>query len=305
VGYPNPDRSHFSSMDIWHTARRDVESMRRLTGWLGRYLDRRAAGGEAGKDTQSPALHLGAERQPLAVVAQNVRVPSVSSIDGFKLNTGNDAAFAAAVEAAVAARRADAQDNNLIQFLQSSTVTAIASSKQMQDAIQRYKTDVKYPVTSLGKKLQTTAQLIDAGFSTRIYYVELGGFDTHSNQAPTHAAQLREFSDAVAAFIKDIKAHGYGERVLVLSFSEFGRRLKENASRGTDHGAAAPLFLAGARVKPGLIGTHPSLTDLDSGDVKHHTDFRQIYATILDQWLKTDSKAVLGEAFKPVAALQM
>ncbi|MEX2215847.1 MAG: DUF1501 domain-containing protein [Phycisphaeraceae bacterium] len=301
VGYPNPDRSHFSSMDIWHTAMREVQSMRRMTGWVGRYLDKYLA--REGREV--PALHLGQERQPLAVVAEDVRVPSISSGDSFKLNVGNDRLLGQMIESSVKADRAAAKENELLGFLHTSMSSALVSSQRLQDALKNYKTSVQYPSTGLATKMKTIAQLIDGGLTTRIYYVTLDGFDTHATQAPTHAAQLKEYGDAVAAFMKDMVEHSHDQRVLVMTFSEFGRRVKENASRGTDHGTSAPMFLAGAKVKPGLIGKHPSLTDLDSeGDMKHHTDFRQVYAAILDNWLGADSKAVLGEAFKPAAVLK-
>ena len=300
IGYPNPDRSHFSSMDIWHTAVRDMEKMRRTTGWVGRYLDKYHAT-NAG---DSAALHLGNDRQPLACVAQRVRVPSVANMDAFKLNVGGEPQLAAIIESAAKVDRVGGKGDDLLGFLQQSTVTALLSSKRMQEAIQQYKTSVNYPGTGLAQRMKTVAQLIDAGLSTRIYYLTLEGFDTHANQAVTHAAQLKELGDAIAAFLKDIKEHGHDQRVLTMTFSEFGRRVKENASRGTDHGAAAPMFLAGAKVKGGAIGKHPSMTDLDEGDLKHHTDFRQVYASVLDKWLGADSKAVLGEAFKPVMAFK-
>jgi uncharacterized protein (DUF1501 family) len=298
IGYPNPDRSHFSSMDIWHTAARDAEKMRRMTGWVGRYLDKYYAGAAG----DSAALHLGQDRQPLAVVATSVRVPSVANIDGFKLNLGGSPQLAPIIESAAKAQREGARGDDLLGFLQQSTVTAILSSKRMQEAVQQYKTSVQYPGTGLASRMKTVAQLIDAGLTTRIYYLTLDGFDTHSNQAATHAAQLKELGDATAAFMKDLKEHGHDQRVMTMTFSEFGRRVKENASRGTDHGAAAPMFLAGAKVKSGPIGKHPSMTDQDEGDLKHHTDFRQVYAAILEKWLGADSKAVLGAAFTPVQA---
>ncbi len=300
VGYPNPDRSHFSSMDIWHTAVRDMEKMRRMTGWVGRYLDQH----QAANTGDSPALHLGHDRQPLAVVARRVRVPSVANMDAFKLNLGGQPQLAPIIESAAKADRAAAKPDDLLGFLQQSTVTALLSSRRMQDAVSQYKTGVNYPGTGLARRMKTVAQLIDAGLSTRIYYLTLEGFDTHANQAVTHANQLRELGDAMAAFHKDLKEHGHDRRVVTMTFSEFGRRVKENASRGTDHGAAAPMFLTGAAVKGGVIGKHPSMTDLDEGDLKHHTDFRQVYATLLDRWLNADSQAVLGAKFAPVAALK-
>jgi uncharacterized protein (DUF1501 family) len=153
---------------------------------------------------------------------------------------------------------------------------------------------VEYPDSGLAQKLRIVAQLIGAGLATRVYYMELDGFDTHAQQRDAHAALLSEFSAGVKAFMDDAVHQKFADRVLVLSFSEFGRRLAENASEGTDHGAAAPVFLAGGRVKGGLVGAQPSLTDLDDGDLKHHTDFRQLYATVLERWLHCPSESALG-----------
>jgi uncharacterized protein (DUF1501 family) len=156
----------------------------------------------------------------------------------------------------------------------------------------------------LAGKLKQIAQLIDAGLGTRIYYVSLDGFDTHSNQLAGHAALLNELSASVTAFVDDLAARGQLDRVLVMCFSEFGRRVRENASQGTDHGTAAPVFLAGGRVHTGIIGAHPSLTDLDGeGDLKFHTDFRRLYATLLEQWLACPSQRVLGGSFAPLDLL--
>lgn len=295
IGYPNPDRSHFASMDIWHTAR--LEPTRRTEGWVGRYLDANAK--RDGRDT--PCLHLGSERQPLAVLARDIRVPSVRSLDNFKIELGGDEALARAVSATATAQRA--AGNELLGFLKTSNEAALVSSKQVHDALKRYDTPVAYPGSSLAEQLKLVAQLIDAGMSTRIYYLSLDGFDTHSDQGEAHAALLTEWGSAVGAFVEDLAHHGHADRVMVMSFSEFGRRVKENASAGTDHGAAAPMFLAGGKVKPGLIGKHPSMTDLDDGDLKFHTDFRQVYAGILEDWLGCDSAAILGKQFAKVPVL--
>ena len=146
--------------------------------------------------------------------------------------------------------------------------------------------------------------MINAGLKTRIYYVTLDGFDTHSNQRDAHAGLLNQLSGAVSAFLEDITHHGHGRRLMVMSFSEFGRRVKENASNGTDHGAAAPMFLAGQNVIGGLMGEHPSMTDLDDGDVKFHTDFRRVYAGVLHQWLGWDAAALIGKQFAPLDVVQ-
>ena len=309
VGYPNPDRSHFSSMDVWHTARREAASAAgpgyRATGWIGRCLDAHpelAGGGAggAGAGTGLPGLHLGSGsgRLPLALVGDDLKVASVQALEGFKLEDGGDERVRKAVQQVAAAPR-DGGDE-LVAFLQRGTLAALESSRRVQESVRRYKTDVKYPDSGLASRLKTVAQLIDAGLNTRIYYLDLDGFDTHANQAAAHASLLTELSGAVSAFVEDAHQHGHGRRVAVMTFSEFGRRVKENASQGTDHGAAAPMFVAGGSVKSGLIGKHPSLTDLDEGDLKHSTDFRSVYAGVLEHWLGVPGAPVLGHEYKPL-----
>jgi uncharacterized protein (DUF1501 family) len=302
VGYPNPDRSHFSSMDIWHTARPELYKGRgerdgpghRVTGWIGRCLDCNAPAGTQG---DMPALHLGSGRLPLALVGEQLRVSSVAALESFKLDAADDHVVKAMRQAAAVKR--DPGDD-LVAFLQRGTLSAMDSSKRVQESLGRYKTDVKYPESTLAQRLKTVAQLIDAGLGTRVYYLDLDGFDTHANQNAAHAGLLGELSAAMNAFVSDLDKHGHGKRVLTMTFSEFGRRVKENASQGTDHGAAAPLFVAGGKVKTGLIGKYPSLSDLDEGDLKFTTDFRGVYAAVLEQWLGVPSAPVLGGKFEPV-----
>ncbi|MDX1927616.1 MAG: DUF1501 domain-containing protein [Pirellulaceae bacterium] len=295
VGYANPNRSHFESMDIWHTCHPKNES--RTTGWLGRYLDQNMK--LDGSDV--PAIHFGGEQQPLALQARDVRVPSVKSLDEFKLQSGNDQ-FRDTVSQLAATQRATSSE--LLGFVQTSTSAALVASDRVATAQSDYKSAVEYPQTDLARKLRIIAQLISAGLNTRIYYVTLDGFDTHSQQADAHAALLRQWCDAVTAFTRDLAEHGHGERVLTLSFSEFGRRVEENASKGTDHGAAAPLILTGNAVQAGFRGDQPSLTDLDDGDLKFHTDFRQVYSTVLGDWLGTDSERVIGARYDSLPILK-
>ncbi|HQR41212.1 MAG TPA: DUF1501 domain-containing protein, partial [Gemmatales bacterium] len=162
-----------------------------------------------------------------------------------------------------------------------------------------------YPGTPLAQKLRNIAHLIDAGLTTRVYYVSIDGFDTHSDQAGNHTRLLGELSSSLTAFYKDLKSRGHHKRVLILTFPEFGRRVKENGSLGTDHGAAAPVFLIGGKVQPGLIGMHPRLDQLDDGNLKHHTDFRSIYSTILDQWLGISSKVILQKHYNSLPILKV
>jgi uncharacterized protein (DUF1501 family) len=296
VGYSNPNRSHFESMDIWHTGQRKLD--RRREGWLGRLLE--ASPSSAGRDV--PAIHLGQEQQPLALSARNIRVPSVASLDRFRLQDISDAQVRERIRLLTSAERDDTV-GDLLGFVQSSAVAALDASARLEQATRHATSSVTYPNHPLSEKLRTVAQLISAGMKTRIYYVALDGFDTHAQQAAAHRALLGHWGDAMQSFYKDLQERGHAERVLMLSFSEFGRRVAENASEGTDHGAAAPVFLSGPAVKAGLIGEHPSVTDLDDGDLKHHTDFRQVYATVLEQWMQTPSQPILGDKYTPVPAI--
>jgi uncharacterized protein (DUF1501 family) len=297
VGYPNPDRSHFRSMEIWETARLDNGADALATGWLGRVVDRTPAapGGDLA------ALHVGPRRLPLALKARRVEVPSVETLAQFRLKVeGDDAQRRAAREALDAVAGAPRDDDPLLGFVRRSALAAYASTKRLEALGDEAPGATKYPATGLARRLALIARLIKADFKTPIYYTTLDGFDTHANQLGTHAALLTELSDAVAAFCADMADAGQTDRVAVLSFSEFGRRLAENASAGTDHGAAAPVFVAGPVQQAGLIGTHPSLEDLDDGDPKFHTDFRRVYAALLTNWLGVEAAPILGEGFAPL-----
>ena len=172
------------------------------------------------------------------------------------------------------------------------------SSDDILRVTQNYQPSTKYPQGELGEGLRLVAAMIRGGLSTRVYYVHLGGFDTHANERGRHDQLMQRFAEAIGAFWADLKAQKNDERVMMMTFSEFGRRVAQNASGGTDHGAAAPMFLFGPRVKGGIVGDNPSLTDLQAGDIKHQTDFRSVYATLLQQWLDTPSKPILGQQFK-------
>ena len=287
VGYPDPDRSHFNSMDIWHTARRDLAARR--TGWVGRYLD--AQPGEGWR-----AVHVGQERQPLALTGARAYAPTVESLSSLQLN--NQPKFQSQLPDLITSPRKT--PTPLLEFLQAHALQAVVASEQIQRAVQEESGPVRYPEYGLGQRLRLVAQLIEADLGARVFYVTLAGFDTHADQAGAHAALLRELGDSLSAFMEDLNRRSQQDRVLVMMFSEFGRRLQENASRGTDHGAAAPMFLAGGRVPTGLIGEHPRLDDLDQGDLKFHTDFRAVYAGALEQWLGVESAPILGGAFVPV-----
>jgi uncharacterized protein (DUF1501 family) len=268
-GYPKPNRSHFKSMEIWHTADPHAAS-ERATGWLGHYVDHLRRGTEG----LFRAVNIGPEL-PQALVADEQIVPSIPAAD----------------DATVA-----------MQYLARHATNAVIDAGAIERAAARYRPDAIYP-GGLGQNLKLIAQLIAANAGTKIFYCQASGFDTHANQLGQHERLLRNLSDSIAVFLGDMTAKGYGEKVAVMCFSEFGRRVEQNSSGGTDHGAAGPMFIAGGRVKGGVYGAHPSLSDLEDGDLKYTTDFRRIYATLLDRWLNVSSSTILKNTFEPVAFL--
>ena len=194
-------------------------------------------------------------------------------------------------------------DDPLLGFIRQTTLSAYESSSRLEQVAPKAG-GPKYPNFGLARRLELVAQMIKAGFGTRIFYTSLDGFDTHANQLGTHAALLTELSDSLGAFHDDLSAAGQADRVVVLAFSEFGRRVAENASLGTDHGAAAPVFVVGPVAKAGLVGNHPSFDDLDDGDLKYHTDFRRVYASLLADWLDCSPQSVVGAGFSPLPLLR-
>ena len=183
------------------------------------------------------------------------------------------------------------------EFLQRTALNARVYADQIRKTASTVQNKANYPQSRLGADLKLVAQMIASGAPTRVYYVTLGGFDTHSNQIQRHDQLMAQLGSAVESFITDLAALGHLDRTLVMTFSEFGRRVEQNASGGTDHGAAAPMFVFGKRVREHIVGTHPSLTNLDQGDLKFNTDFRSVYATVLQNWLETPSKPILGQQF--------
>lgn len=284
VGYASPNRSHFESMDIWHSCSSKQE--RTGSGWLGRYLGSTA--NASAKD--APGLHIGGEPLPLALVERSVQVPSIASLDQMRVKGSKWNRVQPPADAA--------NDPGLLGFVSTSAQAAMAASERLESALSSPDTSGDFPDTPLGEKLKIISRLILAGLGTRIYYVTLDGFDTHANQLEAHAALLRQWSDAVSSFCQSMERGGQRDRVLVMTFSEFGRRVAENASLGTDHGAAAPMFFAGPVFASQILGDMPSLSDLDDGDLKFHTDFRDVYSVVVDQWLGGHSSKVVGPAFE-------
>ena len=292
VGYPNPSQSHFRSMDIWQAGSTDEK----LTdGWIGRAL-RQLKG--------APSFHIKSsnDKAPLAVAGAPASVPSITTLEDFQLQMAAASGADKKDQRAIIEGAAQKKETGsaLLDFVHRTAADTYASSRRLQEIGKNYQPKSPYPNTPLATQLKLAAQLIDAGLGARVFYLSIGSFDTHSGQAPTHANLWSQVSGAVTAFTKDMKARGHGDRILTMTFSEFGRRAKENGSRGTDHGSAAPILLVGGKVKAGVVGKHPSLTELEMGNLKHHTDFRQVYAGILDTWLGVSSKDVLGGEFKAV-----
>jgi uncharacterized protein (DUF1501 family) len=214
------------------------------------------------------------------------------------------------LRAAIAAGNWDAdpasETDGLRQFVTQQVLTAYATADefQRQALINSSADGANYPDTQLGSRLKLVSKLLKSDTRTRVFYTIQGGYDTHSTQLYTHSQLLREFSDAVKAFLDDLKLAGLDDRIVLLAFSEFGRRVQENDSQGPDHGTAGPVFLTGASVRPGLAGATPDLTDLENGDLKMHVDFRCVYATVLDAWLGVDSEIVLGGTFRTLSLIE-
>jgi uncharacterized protein (DUF1501 family) len=296
VGYPNPNRSHFESMAIWQTAK--LPPADGTPGWLARSLDRQLStpGGD------SPALQVSTGSLCTALAGSQKHVPAFDNLEQVRRRLGMSAGADADRQRAdldrLGAQRRGAP-GSLLQFVERCTLMTYASSARLEGILQGKSAPRGYPeVYPLAQHLLLIAQLIKAGLNTSIYYTQLDGFDTHANQLGTHSHLMQVLDSSLSAFLNDLNRSGEAKRVLVLVFSEFGRRLRENASGGTDHGTAAPVLLLGCGVRPGVHGPYPNLQDLDAGgDPKHALDFRQVYATILDHWLGCPSQQVLGEKF--------
>ena len=289
VGYPNPNRSHFRSMEIWHTA--DPAGSGPRTGWLGRLFDSEcpSCGPTAG------IAMLGAE-MPLAMQGTAGRAVVLESPQAF----GFHPLLGAGLEEAEAFRRLMQPvpgEEPTVDFLTHTAMDATLASDEIKRMTGHLSVAGIYPRDPFSAKLRLVSELIAAGAPTRVYYVGLGGFDTHAAQAGRHDRLLEQMGAGLDAFVRDLTQKGLLDRALVITFSEFGRRVAENASAGTDHGAAAPMFLIGGAVKPGIHGAHPGLTDLDQGDLKFQVDFRGVYATILEHWVGVDSQTILGGRF--------
>ena len=285
-------------MDVWHTA--DPELKETRTGWLGRSLDR----SPDAKNNALFAFHLGDE-VPRMLLSESQRVTAFSSIQDYTMNADRNAPNdRARIEVAFGGMMGGGESGaGGMGLVRRTAAQAIASAAELKDVLAKSATNATYPGTGLAQQLKLAAQVIGTELPVHIVSIGFGGFDTHANQKPQHANLWTQIDDALAAFHDDLTQRNRADEVVVFVFSEFGRRVAENGSGGTDHGAAAPALLFGKPVRGSLFGKHPSLTDLDDGDTKFAVDFRRIYAALLDRWLGVDAKSVLGSSFEPLDVL--
>lgn len=286
VGYPNPDRSHFRSMEIWHTA--SDSDVFAGSGWIGRYFDNTCSG---------------RARPQAGVAIMKERPQAFDGEEGFGVVFDRPERFGwregkggDTIARFKELNEQNQKDNPTLDFLQHMTSNAIMSSREVREAADR----AGFESSRRGRSdpLRTVAGLIKGDLATRIFYVSMGGYDTHAGQAGKHDSLLGQFATSLANFQDTLEKEGLADRVLTMVFSEFGRRVSQNASGGTDHGTAAPMFLIGSKVRPGLHGPMPDLMDLDKGDLKYSIDFRSVYATVLEDWFRTDSSAILQQRFE-------
>jgi uncharacterized protein (DUF1501 family) len=291
VGYPNPNRSHFKSMAIWHTAnvnlpREDALDLQTNAslGWIGRALDE----GRKPADGSPAAQFIGSGSLPLALRSQRSVASAITRPEDSVLMLKAGASHTVMTQSTLG--------EDLAGFVRRSTLDAYATSERTAQVLRAEDKGARYPATELAGRLRVLARLIKGGGGTRVFYTTHEYYDTHYEQLQPHANLLGELSGALKAFLDDLAAAKLADRVLVLCFSEFGRRVRENGSQGTDHGTAGPVFLAGPGVKARLVGQTPKLLDLQDGDLKMTTDFRQVYATVLEDWLELPSRpALVGE----------
>ncbi|MEM9420241.1 MAG: DUF1501 domain-containing protein [Planctomycetota bacterium] len=295
VGYPNPNRSHFSSMDIWHTADASAAGQGGR-GWIGSALD------NLDSPTGLDCLNIG-KSAPLATLGKTSRPVSFENAQLFRwagrdLDKQVSATYDQVHDTAV-----ESGSEDPLAFINRTSMDAQVASDKVRKATWT-KSKTKWPTNSLARQLEMVAKMIRAELPTRVYYVALGGFDTHANQLNNHQRLMDQFAKAMKAFYDELEATGNRSRVVSLAFSEFGRRVRQNASSGTDHGCAGPSFVFGEHVNAGILGTHPSLTELEKGDLIFNTDFRSLYTDLLQDWMKMDAKLALGQDYPSAGILR-
>jgi uncharacterized protein (DUF1501 family) len=285
VGYPNPDRSHFRSMDIWQTASDSNNYV--YTGWLGRYLDAQCSGCD--KPTQALEID-----DILSLALKGEQIKGIALKDPQRLfNTSHDNYYKD-----VLADHKNINSSHAVDYLYKTMAETISSADYIFQQSKLRASSCTYPKTEIAKNLQTIASLIFSDINTKVYYLSLGSFDTHVGQQNQQQRLFTEMNDAVKAFVTDLKSNSRFEDVLLMTFSEFGRRVSQNASDGTDHGTANNMFLiSGGLKQKGLINGMPDLSDLNEGDLKYKIDFKEVYATVLNKWLRADDINILGRRF--------
>lgn len=290
VGYPKPNRSHFRSMEIWQTA---LPTSAPKDGWLGRFLD----GEQAAYGPLNPVVALGlSTEKPKALDAQVASIPCFASLADVRNMVGDPDSERMLREI----QGMDAAPGSATRAAQNASKTALDAISMLKKQTDGYVSKSKYGEDAFGKGFAQIGQLVATCPATRVIYFSAGGFDTHANQKTSHATLMQGLGDALLAFQRELEALGKADKVVVLVFSEFGRRVQENASQGTDHGAAGPMLLVGSKVKGGLHGPNPDLQNLADGDVAMTQDFRGVYSATLDSWMGGDSARVLGGSFQPV-----
>ena len=300
VGYPNPDRSHFRSMEIWHAGAGRHEDVK--TGWLGRYFDAQCTGKEPGPATIG--VNLGKVFPGAFANTRNLGTTLEDPETYVWQPSGTTKALVKAQEKVFEELNTPRMAEDMaLDFLQHTGMNAALSAERVRGAVAGYKSKTAYPASQLATSLRLIAAMMAGGLETRVFYAHQGGYDTHNNQRGTHDRLLSDLSTCLAAFQSDLESLGLADRVTTVVFSEFGRRVKENASGGTDHGAASQMFVVGSKVKPGLHGTYPSLTDLADGDLKHTVDFRSVYASVLADWLGANPAEILGPDVTPLRVI--
>jgi uncharacterized protein (DUF1501 family) len=291
VGYDNPSLSHFQGTTIWETADTTGTS---TTGWLGRYLDAELAGSA----NPLTAIALG-PLLPQTLISAHVPVTTIENVASFRFQVTREQPNS--ILDAYSRMYAGTSKNvpDYLGVVRSAGADAQQGVQDLASIATNYKSTVQYPQNPLARELQLVSQMISANLGTRIFHVTLGGFDDHVAEVYTHANLMKYLGDSLAAFYADMTAQGKADQVVSMTFSEFGRRVRENAGRGTDHGTAAPVFIVGGKVKGGLYGDDPILSNLDSnGDLKYGVDFRSVYGTVLDGWLGANSKDILGGTYE-------
>ena len=286
VGYPNPDRSHFRSMDIWHTASNSNEYLN--SGWIGRYLD------SSCKDCH--VAHQAIEiDDTLSLALKGELIKGLAVKNPKKLYQILHNEFFQRVSKNTPQESSDPTLHYLYKTLAETT----SSADYIYDKSKVYQSSISYPNNEFAGQLKTVAELINSGIETKVYYVSLSGFDTHVRQQAVHERLLGVYAESVHAFISDLEKNNRFQDVMVMTFSEFGRRVAQNASNGTDHGTANNLFIMGKNLKKkGFINETPDLSKLDDGDLIHQLDFRSVYATVLTKWLNTNDTQVLNNTFE-------